>query len=184
MRRYLEALASLTGRGDSPAASVTPVPSGDVDLPVVVAALGPRMVELAGRFADGVVLWCMGPNAIGTIAEPLRTAARGTGRPPPRLVVSMPVCVTEDARRARERIDRRFGAVDELASYRRALALEPAASLAEIASVGTESEVISALRRLEDAGATEFAAVVTTSTKSEYEATIEVLARFTGTRQW
>ncbi len=137
------------------------------------------MVELAGGLADGVVLWCMGPRAVATVAEPLRFAARRAGRRAPRVVASLPVCVTDDAARARRRIDRRLGSVDDMASYRRALDVEGVNSLAEIAPVGTASEVVSALRRLEDAGATEFAAMVTTSTESEYQATIEVLARFT-----
>ena len=186
MESYLEALAALTGRGDSPAASVTPVPTRPPRGPRSRVTSTSR--SLSRRWPRGWWSWlgvsptvsCCG--AWGLTRSP-RSWSRCARRPgalgdaPPRVVTSLPVCVTEDAGRARERIDRRFGSVDGLASYRRALDIEGAASLAEIAPVGTESEVLSALRRLEAAGATEFAAMVTTSTKSEYEATIDVLAR-------
>ncbi len=186
MQAYLESLAALTAPADDgqpaqatvvPDSPTPPSAPGATRLPVLVAALGPRMVELAGSLADGVVLWCMGPIAIADAAPRLRAAAQGAGRPAPRIVASLPVCVTGDADTARSRIAQRFGSVDALASYRRALDAEGGTTdISHISLVGDESEVVAGLRRLEDAGVTEFAAMITGS-RDERAATLDALSR-------
>lgn len=49
-------------------------------VPIYLAALGPRMVKLAGELADGVVLFMAGPNAIPDVqricARPIDSVAR------------------------------------------------------------------------------------------------------------
>ena len=50
------------------------------DLPVYLAALGPRMLELAGRIADGVILNLMSPAQAATAAGLVRAAAVAAGR--------------------------------------------------------------------------------------------------------
>ena len=50
------------------------------DLPVYLAALGPRMLELAGRIADGVILNLMSPVQAGAAAGLVRAAAVAAGR--------------------------------------------------------------------------------------------------------
>jgi 5,10-methylenetetrahydromethanopterin reductase len=52
------------------------------DLPVYLAALGPRMLALAGRIADGVILNLMTPALAGQAASQVRAAAREAGRDP------------------------------------------------------------------------------------------------------
>ena len=51
-------------------------------LPVYLAALGPRMLALAGRIADGVILNLMTPAQAGSAAGVVRAAARAAGRDP------------------------------------------------------------------------------------------------------
>jgi alkanesulfonate monooxygenase SsuD/methylene tetrahydromethanopterin reductase-like flavin-dependent oxidoreductase (luciferase family) len=53
-----------------------------VALPVYLAALGPRMLELAGRVADGVILNLMTPAQAGEAARTVRAAALAAGRDP------------------------------------------------------------------------------------------------------
>jgi 5,10-methylenetetrahydromethanopterin reductase len=50
------------------------------ELPIYLAALGPRMLELAGRIADGVILNLMTPAQAGQAASAARAAARAAGR--------------------------------------------------------------------------------------------------------
>jgi 5,10-methylenetetrahydromethanopterin reductase len=50
------------------------------DLPIYLAALGPRMLELAGRIADGVILNLMSPAQAGRAAGLVRAAAVAAGR--------------------------------------------------------------------------------------------------------
>jgi 5,10-methylenetetrahydromethanopterin reductase len=51
-------------------------------LPVYLAALGPRMLALAGRIADGVILNLMTPAQAGSAAGVVRAAAQAAGRDP------------------------------------------------------------------------------------------------------
>jgi 5,10-methylenetetrahydromethanopterin reductase len=51
-------------------------------LPVYLAALGPRMLALAGRIADGVILNLMTPAQAGAAAGVVRAAAASAGRDP------------------------------------------------------------------------------------------------------
>jgi len=129
--------------------------------PVLVAALGPAMLKLAGTVADGTVTWMTGTKTIGDhVAPSIVTAAEAAGRPAPRVVVALPMAVTEDAAKARERIAEAFAVYPNLPSYRAMLDREGAADATDIAFVGDEEVVAAAIGRLADAGATDFVAAV------------------------
>src|ERR1700681_1096821 len=129
--------------------------------PLLVAALGPTMLRLAATQADGTVTWMVGPRTIADHIVPTITAAASdAGRPAPRVVVTLPVCVTEDADAARQRADRIFAMYGQLPSYRAMLDREAVAGPAEVAVVGNEEEVTAQIRRFADAGATEFSGAV------------------------
>jgi len=67
-------------------------------LPVYLAALGPRMLELAGRIADGVILNLMSPAQAGEAARVVRAAARAAGRDPASVEVTCVVhCCLSDS---------------------------------------------------------------------------------------
>src|SRR5580658_2633572 len=62
---------------------------------LVVAALGPKMLRLAGRLSDGTVTWMTGPKTLERQVVPRITAAAAeAGRPGPRVIAGLPVCVT------------------------------------------------------------------------------------------
>jgi alkanesulfonate monooxygenase SsuD/methylene tetrahydromethanopterin reductase-like flavin-dependent oxidoreductase (luciferase family) len=63
-------------------------------LPVYLAALSPRMLALAGRIADGVILNLMTPAQAGSAASIVREAAQAAGRDPASVEV---VCVVHCA---------------------------------------------------------------------------------------
>jgi 5,10-methylenetetrahydromethanopterin reductase len=69
------------------------------DLPIYLGALGPRMLELAGRVADGVVLNLMSPAQAGEAAGLVRAAAAAAGRDPAAVEVVCVVhcCLSGDA---------------------------------------------------------------------------------------
>ena len=78
-------------------------------LPVLVAALGPVMLQLAGEHADGTVLWMADERAIGDhIAPRITKAAADAGRPAPRIVAGIPVCLCANSEidAAKERANR------------------------------------------------------------------------------
>ena len=169
MHEYLTALAPLlrgepvTSSGEMVSVTATgALGPRDVRAPgLVVAALGERMLRLAGSLADGTVLWMTGRRTIEThIAPVLRAAADEAGRPEPRVVCSLPVCVTDDPARAAELIDRQFAIYPTLPSYAAMLEREGAATASDIAVVGSSEQVRDELGRLAAAGVTEFSAVV------------------------
>ncbi len=143
---------TLTYRGSIAVAGVQP-PS------VLLAALAPRMLQLAGGTADGTVTWMTGPATLEShIVPTITAAAEKAGKPAPRIAASLPVCVTNDPDGARERAAGDFQVYGYLPSYRAMLDREGAAGPADVAIVGDEATVVKAVRRLGDIGVTDFAA--------------------------
>ena len=67
------------------------------DTPILLAALGPKMLELAGSTVAGTTVGQCGPRTIATyIAPTLRAAADAAGRPAPRIMALIRLCVTDD----------------------------------------------------------------------------------------
>jgi F420-dependent oxidoreductase-like protein len=65
--------------------------------PVLLAALGPAMLRLAGERTDGTILWMADERAIASHVVPRITrAAEATGRSAPRIVAGIPVCLCRD----------------------------------------------------------------------------------------
>jgi F420-dependent oxidoreductase-like protein len=169
MREYLSVLMPLLtdGKADFDGETISTHAGVDVDLaditpcPVIVAALGPKMLELAGTVANGTATWMTGPATLASHTVPAITAAaERAGRPAPRIVSSLPVCVTSDADAARERAATDFQVYGFLPSYRAMLDREGAAGPADVALVGDEATVTKELGRIFDAGATEYVAAV------------------------
>jgi F420-dependent oxidoreductase-like protein len=169
MREYLASLMPML-RGEtvnSPGEQVSTnafmaiaVP-GAIAPPVLVAALGPAMLKLAGTVTDGTITWMTGTETIAShVAPTIRAAAEAAGRPEPRVVVSLPVSVTGDVEGVKERIRQEFSIYPGLPSYKAMLDREGAADAADIAFVGDEETVAAAVVRLAEAGATDFVASV------------------------
>ncbi len=128
-------------------------------VPVLLAALAPRMLNLAGGQTDGTVLWMTGPATIRDYVVPaISAAAAAAGRPSPRVVCMLPVCVTSDPAAARATAAEEFAIYGQLPSYRAMLDREGAAGPADVAIVGDEDAVAARILALADAGVTDFVA--------------------------
>jgi F420-dependent oxidoreductase-like protein len=167
MREYLAVLMPLLRGGKCEVDGETISTHAALDVPdlppvpVLVAALGPKMLELTGTVADGTVTWMTGPATLAEHTVPAITAAaERAGRPAPRIVTSLPVCVTADADAARERAASDFQVYGFLPSYRAMLDREGAAGPADVAIVGDEATVRAGIARIADAGATDFVASI------------------------
>ncbi|WP_067665216.1 LLM class F420-dependent oxidoreductase [Nocardia miyunensis] len=130
-------------------------------VPVLLAAMGPAMLKLAGRVTDGTVLWMTGPATVRDhIAPAITAAAAEVGRPAPRVVCPLPVCVTDDVDAARARAAKLYAAYGSLPSYRAMMDREGAEGPADLAIIGSEDHVAERIRAIFDAGATEFVGAV------------------------
>ena len=165
MKDYLAALVPLLREGKvsysgetlSTHAGMT-VQAGR-DIPVLLAAMAPRMLHLAGAVADGTVLWMTGPKTVESHVVPrLQEAAESAGRPTPRVVCVLPVCVTDDEGAARARAAKVFAVYDTLPSYKAMLDKEGAAGPGDVAIVGDEASVREQVGALGGIGVTDFVA--------------------------
>ena len=102
-----------------------------------------------------------GPATLSSHVVPIITAAaESAGRPAPRIVASLPICVTSDVDTVRERAEKEFLVYGFLPSYRAMLDREGAAGPADVALIGDEATITKEVGRLADAGTTEFVASI------------------------
>jgi F420-dependent oxidoreductase-like protein len=128
---------------------------------VLLAAMAPVMLRLAGEVADGTVLWMTGARTIADHVAPRSTAAaERAGRPAPRIVAALPVAVTADVDAARAAAATTFAVYGGLPSYRAMLDKEGASGPEDVAVIGDETAVEAGIRALADAGVTEFSAAL------------------------
>jgi 5,10-methylenetetrahydromethanopterin reductase len=128
-------------------------------VPVMLAAMGPQMLRLAGGRTDGTILWMTGPATVRDYIVPtMNAAASAAGRPAPRVVCILPVCVTDDPEGAKARAAKVFEIYGMLPSYRAMLDREGAAGPADVAIVGDEDTVASQITALAGYGVTDFVA--------------------------
>jgi 5,10-methylenetetrahydromethanopterin reductase len=167
MREYLSVLRALTHEGGASfegqtfRVNASIAVAGATPPPILVAALGPRMLQIAGELADGTITWMVGVRTLETHIVPgIAESARAAGRPEPRICAGVPVAVTDDRDAAMQAAARSFQGFDRLPSYRSMLDIEGAAGPADVAVVGDESRVEQELRRYADAGATDLLATI------------------------
>ena len=165
MREYLSVLLPLLNGspvnvdGDTLSAHVGLTVPRTGRVPVLLAAMAPRMLQLAGEQTDGTVLWMTGPATVRDYVLPAITAAASTaGRPSPRVVCSLPVCVTSDPAAARASVEEELAIYGQLPSYRAMLDREGAAGPSDVAIIGDEDAVAAQILALADAGVTDFVA--------------------------
>ncbi|MDZ7669775.1 MAG: TIGR03564 family F420-dependent LLM class oxidoreductase [Gammaproteobacteria bacterium] len=146
-------------------------------LPVVLAALGPVMLKLAGELADGTNTWMVGPRTMEShIIRRLSAAAGAAGRADPLVVGGFPIVLTDKPDEARAKIAESLTIYGQLPSYRAMLDREGADGPADIAIVGDENALRSDLRRLEDMGVTHFNAAIAAVDDGAFARTLEFLA--------
>ncbi len=127
-------------------------------MPVLLAALGPVMLRLAGERTDGTILWLADERAIaGHVAPKLHAAAEAAGRPTPRIVAGIPVCLCgeDQVDAAVERTNRILSEAEVSPNYQKLLDLGDAQNVGDILAAGSEAAVEKRLRSFADAGVTD-----------------------------
>jgi len=166
VRSYLDVLdgafdgsgaVSVTNEHYRVAAPLT-VP-GATTVPVMLAALAPRMLALCAERTAGTILWMADEHAVGDHVIPrVQAAAEAAGRPMPRILACLPVSLCADVDAARETAARTFAVYEQIPTYRRILDRGSGGSPAAVAVVGDEAAIEARLRAFEAAGVTEVVA--------------------------
>jgi len=134
-----------------------------IPMPILVAALAPVMLRIAGECASGTILWMADERAIGDHVVPRITkAAAGAGRPSPRIVAGVPItlCANSEVGAAREYASKMLGHAELSPNYLRLLEHGDATDVGDTMAAGDEAAVVERLQRFRDAGVTDLAARV------------------------
>jgi F420-dependent oxidoreductase-like protein len=164
LREHLTVLRSIfdTGEVSFHGAELTAAPEwpvalpGGTPIPLYVAAMGPKALQVTGELADGTLPYLAGPRTIAEfIAPTIRKAAADVGRAEPRVIAAVPVLVTDDVDAGRAFAADVLSFYATIPSYQKVIAREGVGDVAELAAVGPADAVRKQLRRYVDAGATD-----------------------------
>src|ERR1700734_3293746 len=127
--------------------------------PVMIAALGPVMLKLAGERAAGTSLWLADERTIASHVVPtISKAAEAAGRPAPRIMAGAPVCLCRDDEidAAMEKTNRTLSEVVASPNYVRLMEHGDAQNIGDVLVCGSEAAMEKRLRSFADAGVTDF----------------------------
>jgi F420-dependent oxidoreductase-like protein len=146
-------------------------------VPLLAAALGPKMLKLAGEMTDGTVTYLTGLRTLETHIIPrICSAAEESGHPAPRIVAGgLPIALVNDVEGARSAIAEQFTAYSDLPSYRAMFDREGVTSAADVAIVGDAAVLKESLNRLADIGVTDFMASPVPAGEDAVDRTIDFL---------
>jgi F420-dependent oxidoreductase-like protein len=130
--------------------------AGGTPVPVYVAAMGPKALQVTGELADGTLPYLAGPRTIAEFIEPaIAKSAADAGRQKPSIIAHVPVVVSDDADAAMEFAGEQLSFYESIPSYQKVIAREGVAGAADLAAVGTAGSVRRQLQSYLDAGATD-----------------------------
>ncbi len=138
------------------------------EMPIMISALNPRMLDLAGEKADGIVLWMCSPSYIRDLVVPAVTAGRhkaGKDLEGFEIVAAVPVCLTSDRAGGQAVFRQTVERYSNLPYYRKMMDASgfaselaagevSAAMIDELAGIGDERQVRDVIRRYREAGVT------------------------------
>ena len=182
MREYLEVLAPLLRGeaanfdGEQYRVHCQMEVVGAKPVPVLLAALGPVMLKLAGTMTDGTTTWMTGQKTLAEhIIPTINHAAAEAGRAAPRVVAGLPIALTADVEAAKNKINKGLEIYGLLPSYRSMLDREGAVGPADVALLGDESTLRAHIQNLRDIGVTDFNAAIMSVEENGFERTLEFL---------
>jgi F420-dependent oxidoreductase-like protein len=164
LREHLTVLRSIfdTGEVDFCGKEISAQPvwpvrvAGGTPVPVYVAAMGPKALQVTGELADGTMPYLAGPRTIAEFIEPaIAKAAADAGRPKPRIVAQVPALVSDDAVAAKNFAAEKLSFYEAIPSYQRVIARERVAGAADLAAVGSAESIRRRLQSYLDAGVTD-----------------------------
>ena len=164
VRDYVDVLnRALAGPGSVDVENDTyrvhnPLDIADGETPILLAALAPVMLRIAGERAAGTILWMADERAIGEHVVPRITkAAADAGRPEPRIVAGIPValCPNDQVDDARARANLVLGHAEFSPNYQRLLEHGDATDVGDTLAAGDEKAIVARMQQFRDAGVTD-----------------------------
>ncbi len=182
MKEYLEVLMPLVRgeacsfQGDEYQVNARMNVPDSPPVTVIVAALGPKMLDISGKLADGTTTWMTGPRTLEEFTIPrINKAAAEAGKASPRIVASFPIVLTQHVEETREKLAKRTKVYNDIPSYSRMLEREES-SPGEIAMIGNEASLRKQLQQLKSIGVTDFNAFCFPVEEGAVERTMAFLA--------
>lgn len=161
-REFIDALAPLLRGEPASLDGVEVTAHGALSIeaepvPILLAAMGPKMLELAGAQTAGTSLGgAVGPKTIASHISPIiNKAAADAGRPAPRIKAFPVFAITDEPEVARAAAIEGGVGYASLPAYRAMLDREGLENGGELALFGSIDEVVEGFQRYIDAGATE-----------------------------
>jgi F420-dependent oxidoreductase-like protein len=164
LREHLTVLGSIfdTAAVDFRGHEITAQPlwpvrvAGGTPVPVYVAAMGPKALQVTGELADGTLPFLAGPRTIAEFIEPtIAKSAADAGRPKPRIIAQVPAVVSDNVDAAKNFAAEQLSFFETMPSYQKVIAREGVASVVDLAAVGSAESVRRQLQSYLDAGATD-----------------------------
>jgi F420-dependent oxidoreductase-like protein len=164
LREHLTVLRSVfdTGAVDFSGSEITAQPgwpvrvAGGTPVPVYVAAMGPKALQITGELADGTMPYLAGPRTIAEFIEPaIAKSAADAGRRKPRIIAQVPAISSDDVDAGKNFAAERLSFFETIPSYQKVIAREGVARAADLAAVGSAESVRQQLASYLDAGATD-----------------------------
>lgn len=162
MREYLEALLPLLHGEPAEVRGNRLTMIGGLDVgdvpppPLLIGALAPHMLRLAGRLADGTITAATGPHGLAEHVVPsITNAAAEAGRPAPRIIAAVVACITDDPDAARTRIAATSKPYATMPAFKEMLIREGVTSQVDLGLIGDEATARAKAQAFIDAGATE-----------------------------
>jgi 5,10-methylenetetrahydromethanopterin reductase len=158
---------------------------GAVDVPgaprpaLMLAALGPKMLQMCGARTDGTITWLTGPKTLaGYVVPTIRDAAATVNAADPRVVALVPVLVTDDVAAGRQRASEQLDIYAINPGYNRMIQHEGWSVPSDAAIVGNEEHVRGELARYDQDGVTEVGVQIL-GPRRDHERTRALLAKLT-----
>ena len=178
MKEYLEVLnpflrcESVSHSGDRYSINAGVSVPNAKPVPLIIAAMGPKMLKLAGEQADGTTTWVTGLKTLENhIVPSINSAAVAAGKSAPRIIAGLPVILTNDTEEAKASIAKSLEIYGKLPAYRAMLDREGVSGPEDVALIGDEAELREKIQRLRDIGVTDFNAAIEGYKDGVYERT-------------
>ncbi len=130
--------------------------AGGTPVPVYVAAMGPKALQVSGELADGTLPYLAGPKTIAEFIEPaIAKSAADAGRPRPKIIAQVPALISDDVDAAKNFAAEQLSFYAAIPSYQKVISREGVPGPADLAAVGSAESVRRQLQGYLDAGATD-----------------------------